>query len=308
MSEHIKVVIDDRTAGMRVDKCLSQLVDQRWSRSCIQTAIENGGLCVNGIAISDIRYKTKIGDECALFIEDHKPIKLIPCAGSLDILFEDDDIIVLNKPEGQVVHLGNGIEPGSTLVEALLAYCPLSSAAGALRPGVVHRLDQATSGVILFAKTDLAYWALTRMFSERAIHKTYHALVWGIPHHLSGCINAPIGRSQRDRTAMCVRHDGREACTQWHILKKFPEKNKTLLACLPISGRTHQIRVHLKHMGHPIVGDPKYGKIPDVRLFLHAYKIEFEHPVSHQYCSFIAPWPESFTQTIDYSPEHDSSH
>lgn len=298
VSESIEFVVEPQHSGMRIDKFLTEAFKNRWSRSFIQKSIKQGGLKINEVVVASLDYKVKVGDICVLNLQEPEPCKLQPSQGLLDIIYEDEDIIVLNKPEGQVVHLGNGVESGTTLVEALLGYCPLSLAAGTERPGVVHRLDQATSGIILFAKTDIAYWTLTKMFSERQIHKTYHALVWKIPTRLAGTIQAPIGRSDRDRTSMCIRTDGREACTHWELLKAFPHANKALLACHPVTGRTHQIRVHLKSIGHPIVGDPKYGRIPDVRLFLHAYQIEFEHPISHKSCLFKAPWPESFSQGI----------
>lgn len=298
MSENIELIVEPQQAGMRIDKFLTDVLKNRWSRSFIQKSIKQGGLKINREVITSLDYKVKTNDGCSLVLQKPEPCTLQPRKGALNIIYEDEDIIVLNKPEGQVVHLGNGVESGTTLVETLLAYCPLSWVAGAERPGVVHRLDQATSGVILFAKTDVAYWSLTKMFAERQIHKTYHALVWKVPTVLSGTIEAPIGRSDRDRTAMCIRTDGREACTHWELLKAFPQANKALLACHPVTGRTHQIRVHLKSIGHPIVGDPKYGRIPDKRLFLHAYQIEFEHPISHENCLFKAPWPESFSEGI----------
>lgn len=298
MSENIELIVEPQQSGVRIDKYLAETLKNRWSRSFIQKSIKQGGLKINGEVVVSLNYKIKAGDTCILSLQEPEPCTLQPSKGTLDIIYEDEDLIVLNKPEGQVVHLGNGVESGTTLVEALLGYCPLSLAAGAERPGVVHRLDQATSGIILFAKTDMAYWSLTKMFAERKIHKTYHALVWKIPERLSGTIEAPIGRSDRDRTAMCIRTDGREACTHWELLKAFPNANKALLVCHPVTGRTHQIRVHLKSIGHPIVGDPKYGRVPDKRLFLHAYQIEFEHPISHEYCIFKAPWPESFSQGV----------
>lgn len=296
--ESIQMMVEPQQSGMRIDKFLTEALKNRWSRSFIQKSIKQGGLKINGNPVSSLNYKVDVNDVCSLVLQEPEACTLKPTQGALDIIYEDEDIIVLNKPEGHVVHLGNGVEAGTTLVESLLGYCPLSLAAGAERPGVVHRLDQATSGVILFAKTDVAYWNLTKMFSERLIHKTYHALVWKIPTRLSGTIEAPIGRSDRDRTAMCIRTDGREACTHWELMKAFPQANKALLACHPVTGRTHQIRVHLKSIGHPIVGDPKYGRIPDKRLFLHAYQIEFEHPITHKTCCFKASWSESFSQAI----------
>ena len=298
MKQTLRLIVNAEQVGLRIDKLFSEAYKEQWSRVCLQKSIRQGHLSVNNHIVDSLNYRVKLNDVCVLNVQPPEAIVLTPQKSDLNILFEDEDLIVINKPEGQVVHLGNGVHPGSTLVEALLAYCPLSAAAGAERPGVVHRLDQATSGLILFAKTDAAYWALTRMFAERKIHKTYHAFVWGIPKFQSGIIDAPIGRSQRDRTTMCITNSGREARTTWELLEAFPKANKALLACHPVTGRTHQIRVHLKSIGHTIVGDPKYGKIHDKRLFLHAYKIEFEHPITHQACFFVAPYPASFEEEL----------
>ena len=294
----IECTIDAERSGQRIDKVLADYLKGQASRSHIQKAITEGRFRINGVVVVNVRQQANVGDVCSLELIPPKAHSLQASQASIHILFEDEDLLVLDKPEGQVVHLGNGIEPGTTLVEAVLSHCSLSAAAGPERPGVVHRLDQATSGVILFAKTDRAYWALTRMFAEREIHKTYYALVWGIPRLLSGTIEAPIGRSTRDRTAMCVTTQGRPSCTHWQVLKTFPQANQALLSCNPLTGRTHQIRVHLKSIGHPIVGDPKYGKIPDQRLFLHAYQIEFKHPIFQENCCFQAPLPLSFTQKL----------
>ena len=282
---------------MRVDKFLATIFKEQCSRVRIQKSILDGGLTLNGVIVTQPRTCVHTGDCCRLEIAPTEEVRLKPSQSALDILYEDNDLLIVNKPAGQVVHYGNGVEQGTTLVEALLSHCPLSTAAGALRPGVVHRLDQATSGVMLFAKTDVAYRELTRMFAERRIHKTYYAFVHGIPKLHSGIIDAPIGRSMHDRTAMCVTTRGRSAVTHWERLEAFPNANQALLVCRPITGRTHQIRVHLKHIGHPIVGDEKYGKKenpPSERLLLHAYQIEFEHPTTRKECLFTAPLPKGF--------------
>lgn len=283
--------------GMRVDKFLATTLKEQFSRVRIQKSVLDGGLMINGVIVAQSRACVRTGDCCRLRIAPTEEVRLKPSQSALDILYEDVDLLVVNKPAGQAVHYGNGIVPGKTLVEAVLAHCPLSTAAGALRPGVVHRLDQATSGVMLFAKSDVAYRELTRMFAERRIHKTYYAFVHGIPKLHSGIIDAPIGRSTHDRTSMCVTTRGRPAVTHWERLEAFPNANQTLLMCRPITGRTHQIRVHLKHIGYPIVGDEKYGKKenpPSERLFLHAYRIEFSHPITQRKCLFTAPLPKEF--------------
>lgn len=291
-------VIPSEWAGQRIDKYLAEHLDNHPSRTRIQQAIVSGLLRINDQIVVDANYRIKIDDRCSFCLPDLPPTTLIPTKGNLDILFEDEHLIVLNKPEGQVVHLGNQVKPGTTLVERVLHHTQLSTAAGIQRPGVVHRLDQATSGVIIFAKTDQVYGLLTKAFAERRIHKTYHALVKGVFACQSGIIQASIGRHQRDRTAMCVSPTGRSACTQWECLESFPKAHQTLLACYPITGRTHQIRVHLKHIGHPIVGDEKYGK-PDVRLFLHAYQIALVHPITQKELTISASWPTSFNERIE---------
>ena len=291
-------VVQSEWAGQRIDKYLAEHLDNHPSRTRIQQAIASGSLQINEQTVVDPNYRIKNDDRCAFYLPDLPPTTLIPTQGDLDILFEDEHLIVLNKLAGQVVHLGNQVKPGSTLVERVLSHTQLSTAAGIQRPGVVHRLDQATSGVIIFAKTDQAYGLLTKAFAERRIHKTYHALVEGIFACQSGIVQASIGRNQRDRTAMCVSPIGRSACTQWERLEAFPKAHQTLLACYPITGRTHQIRVHLKHIGHPIVGDAKYGK-SDVRLFLHAYQIAFVHPIAQKELIITAPWPTLFNERIE---------
>lgn len=299
MDRVVDLTVSSEYDGWRVDKFLATTLKAQFSRARIQKSILEGGLTINGVTVSQPRMCVCMGDYCRLEIMPAEAVQLKPSKGTLDILYEDDALLVIHKPSGQVVHWGNGVEAGSTLVEAVLAHCPLSTAAGALRPGVVHRLDQATSGVMLFAKTDVAYWALTRMFAERRIHKTYYAFVHGIPKLHSGTIDAPIGRSTHDRTAMCVTTRGHPAVTHWECIETFPNANQALLVCRPITGRTHQIRVHLKHIGYPIIGDEKYGKKenpPSERLFLHAYRIEFNHPITHRECLFTAPLPKVFLE------------
>ena len=297
MDPIVDVTVPSEYNGVRVDKFLATVLKEQCSRARIQKSILDGGLAINGIIVFQTCTCVHAGDRCRLEMMPTEEVRLKPNNSALDILYEDNDLLVVNKPAGQVVHYGNSVEQGTTLVEAVLAHCPLSTAAGALRPGVVHRLDQATSGVMLFAKTDVAYRELTRMFAERRIHKTYYAFVHGIPKLHSGMIDAPIGRSTHDRTAMCVTTRGRPAVTHWECLEAFPNANQALLICRPITGRTHQIRVHLKHIGYPIVGDEKYGKRenpPNERLLLHAYQIEFEHPITKEKCSFIASLPNGF--------------
>ena len=284
--------------GTRLDKFLTLHFSGQLSRNCIQDALRNGRVICNGVHELKPNYRVKSGDQIHVRLEE-KPVRgLVPCKRDITFVYEDEFLLVVDKPEGLVVHPGHGVEPGTTLVEALLSHCPLSRAAGVDRPGVVHRIDKATSGLLLLAKTYEAYGKLTRLFANREIHKVYHALVCGIPSLCSGSIELPIGRCAKDRTAMCVCSKGRYALTQWTLKESFRSAHKALLECEPKTGRTHQIRVHLQWMGHAIVGDEKYGHTVADRLFLHAYQLNFEHPITHVPLAFQSDWPASFRKEI----------
>jgi 23S rRNA pseudouridine1911/1915/1917 synthase len=228
------------------------------------------------------------------------PEEVLPAAAMaedipLDILYEDPAILVLNKPAGLVVHPGAGNREG-TLVNALLFHCAgLSVIGGEERPGIVHRLDKETSGCLLVAKSDAAHRALSAQFADRLVQKTYLALVEGVPRMPHGKIEASISRHAVHRQKMTVSERGRESVTQYRVLGS--SLGKTLMECQPRTGRTHQIRVHLKHLGHPIVGDPLYGRRSGhLRHFLHAWKISFTHPESGKPIGFCAPLPPDFPQ------------
>jgi 23S rRNA pseudouridine1911/1915/1917 synthase len=260
--------------------------------------IDQGEILCNGKTGIQQKYRVRRGDHFAITLREKIACGLTASCTSVKIIYEDEFLLIVDKPEGMVVHPGHGVEPGSTLVEALLSHCPLSMAAGTNRPGVVHRIDQATSGLVLLAKTDATYWQLTRLFAERQVHKVYYALVWGVPHLRSGTIESPVGRSSRDRTAMCICSKGRYALTHWSLKEIFKNSHKALLLCEPKTGRTHQIRVHLKSVGYLIVGDLKYGKIPDKRLYLHAYQLDFRHPTTRIGMTFQSDLPTSFKDEI----------
>ena len=219
----------------------------------------------------------------------------------VEILFEDDDVVVVNKPAGMTVHPGSGTG-NDTLVHAMMFHCrgKLSMAGGAMRPGIVHRLDKETSGVMIMAKNDNAYYRLVEMFSERELDKEYAAIVSGVPNVGSGTIRKPIGRHPVFKTKMCISEAGRDARTDWTLVEKFANK-AALLSCKIFTGRTHQIRVHMKSIGHPVCGDPIYGsgkgaKVP--RLMLHAYTLSFTHPRTGERMTFTAPLPEEFVQGL----------
>lgn len=232
-----------------------------------------------------------------------EPSHLIPQDIPLEILFEDEYLIVVNKPSGLTVHPGSG-QPDGTLANALVHHFQgLPELIGSDRPGIVHRLDKDTSGVIVVTKTEQAQRRMSAAFAEREIHKTYLACVHGVVAAERGEIDAAIGRSPRNRKLMLVREDGRRSLTRWSVQRRFPRH--TLVECKPVTGRTHQLRVHLKHLGHPIVADPFYGwsgapgDAETERLLLHAWRIAFAHPHTGEAVSFEAPLPETYTAALE---------
>ena len=237
-----------------------------------------------------------------MYEEEAKQIELKPENIPLDILYEDNDIIVINKAKGLVVHPGNG-NPDGTLVNAVLAKCKdsLSGIGGEIRPGIVHRLDKDTSGVIIVAKNDKAHIEISRQIQQREVKKIYWALVRGAIKENEATINMPIGRSTKDRKKMAVRKDGKEAITHFKVLKRW--RNYTLVEVHIETGRTHQIRVHLSQIGYPVVGDAVYsnGKNPFnvYGQMLHAKSIEFNHPITRERLFIEAPLPEYFIEVLN---------
>lgn len=264
-----------------------------FSRVRIQAFIRGGFVLVNGSPTRPSQ--TLRGDDK---VEVSVPDEVEPAVAlaqniPLDVLHEDASILVLNKPAGLVVHPGAGNADG-TLVNALLFHCAgLSIIGGVERPGIVHRLDKETSGCLLIAKSDSAHRSLSGQFADRLVQKTYLALVEGVPRMPHGKIDAAISRHAVHRQKMAVSDRGRSAMTGYRVLAS--SNGKALLECQPRTGRTHQIRVHLKHLGHPIVGDPLYGRRgANTRHFLHAWKICFAHPDTGKALEFCAPLPEEF--------------
>lgn len=303
MSEHYDGIISEDDAGERVDKFLSDRLPHL-SRSFLkQSFLQQQVYCNQSVAAP--KYRLRQGDHLSANIILPTPTQLKPCATHLDILYEDEDIIVINKPSACVVHIGNGThEP--TLVEQVLAYCPLSSLAGPLRPGVVHRLDKDTSGAIILAKTDQAYLQLIKMFAEHAIQKTYYAIVCGHFDVGYGEIRLPIKRDRWSRTKMTTGHEGKEAITQWQVVTSFGDRF-SLLKIHILTGRTHQIRVHLSTIGHVLWGDIKYGYQPSFfpekmpqRMLLHAQALSFAHPITHVPLQITAPFPEDFSEALHF--------
>lgn len=277
----------------RVDLFLKEKLPHL-SRSKIQHLIKEGYVTLSGHSLSS-HYLVREGDLFNVHEPEEKTFaKAFPENIPLDILYEDDDLLVINKPAGMVVHVGANHEQG-TLVNALLHYCSQLSAQESFRPGLVHRLDKETSGCLLIAKNDTIHHALSLLFSERKIQKTYLAITTGQPSKKQGTISLPIGRHPVQRLKMTVRRppSGRDALTDYEVLSSTG--SHALIACTPHTGRMHQIRVHLQQLGHPLVGDPLYGKRDQwQRHLLHAWKLEFFHPTTHKKMEIKAPIPKEF--------------
>jgi 23S rRNA pseudouridine1911/1915/1917 synthase len=297
-------VVSDEAAGLRLDQFLRRELPEH-SRAFLQKLIEQGDVRVNGKP-SKPSHTVRAGDEIGIEIPPPRPLAARPEEIPLDVLFEDSDLIVVNKPAGLVVHPAAGNQE-HTLVNALLHHCRggLAGIGGVERPGIVHRLDKGTSGCIVVAKTDFAHQALVAQFKSRGVKKIYRAVCWGKLERPSGRIETVIGRSERDRKKMSARvARGRQAVTDYRVLKQFPDF--ALVELHIHTGRTHQIRVHMAHIGHPVVGDATYGRkagmgnpesqISVARVMLHAYKLGFTHPRTQQFVEFTAPVPEDMVK------------
>ena len=288
-------------AGQRLDRWLAGQAGAP-SRSALQGLVEAGFVRRNG-APANKKDKLAAGDRITLTLPDPQPIEAQPQNIPLDIVYEDDHLLVVNKPKGMVVHPASG-NPDGTLVNALLYHCrgQLSGVGGAIRPGIVHRIDKDTSGLLVVAKDDLTHQGLSEQMAVHAIHRVYHAVVYGNIRQDTGTIEAPIGRDPRDRKRMAVTPgQGKRACTHWQVLERFGRF--TLLACRLETGRTHQIRVHMAHIGHPLAGDPVYGPRSVIRELqgqcLHAKELGFRHPVTGQEMRFDSPLPAYFTTFLE---------
>ena len=278
--------------GERLDVLLS--ADGELSRSRAAALIKEGCVTVDGRTETKPSYKIEPGQTIRLDLPEPKPAKAEAQDIPLEILYQDEHLAVVVKPCGMVVHPAAGNDDG-TLVNALLFHLDsLSGIGGEMRPGIVHRLDKDTSGLMLVAKDDATHAALSQQLSDRQMEKHYRAIVYGRMKEPEGMIEKPIGRSKTDRKKMAVDENGRWAKTEWKVLKEYPDR--TLLDVHIITGRTHQIRVHMSSVGHPVLGDPLYGhkRMPDApRLMLHAYSLEFTHPTTGERMRFTAPCPFS---------------
>jgi 23S rRNA pseudouridine1911/1915/1917 synthase len=326
----LKVLIADTEAtGKRLDAWLTAQLAPDLSRNRIQALIADGQVQVDGRTTLETKHKLREGNEVAIVIPE--PAEAEPKGEEipLDILFEDNDLIVIDKPAGLVVHPGNGNWTG-TLVNALIHHCgdTLSGIGGVKRPGIVHRLDKDTSGVIVVAKNDNAHRHLSAQFADHGrtgdLERAYLALVWGAPDRATGTIDAPLGRSHKDRTKQAIVHeerdDARHAVTHFEVLERYGARDDatafaSLVECRLETGRTHQIRVHMAHIGHPLVGDHDYGsafktkanKLGEplqtlvkgfARQALHARLLVFEHPTTGEIMEFEAPPPKDMAELL----------
>lgn len=292
------------TKGDRLDRFLSQELPDL-SRSRIQQLIEQGNVQLNDKVCTSKKINVKLGDRITLEIPEVQPLELLAEDIPLDILYEDDQLLILNKPAGLVVHPAPG-HPDGTLVNALLAHCPnLPGIGGVQRPGIVHRLDKDTTGAIAIAKTDIAHRHLQAQLKAKTARREYLGIVYGAPKTESGTIDLPIGRHPQDRKKMAiipVEEGGRVAITHWQVLERLG--NFTLIHFQLETGRTHQIRVHSTKMGHPIVGDRVYssGHSVGVNLpgqALHAWRLKLQHPLSGEFIEVTATPPAHFTKLLE---------
>jgi 23S rRNA pseudouridine1911/1915/1917 synthase len=298
----INFLVEEKTE--RLDRYLSSVI-RDLSRSRVQQLIEQGHVQVNGQVCTSKKINLKLGDRICLEIPPVLPLELVAQDIPLDILYEDEQLLILNKPAGLVVHPAPGHADG-TLVNALLAHCPnLPGIGGVQRPGIVHRLDKDTTGAIAIAKTDIAYQHLQAQLQAKTARREYLGVVYGAPKTESGTVDLPIGRHPQDRKKMAIvpiEEGGRSAITHWLVKERLG--NYTLIHFQLETGRTHQIRVHSAKIGHPILGDPVYGSGRSVGVnlpgqALHAWRLKLQHPISGNWVEITAPLPQTLTKLLE---------
>lgn len=298
METHEFKITDETQVGQRIDKFLSESNDA-WSRSQLQDWIKENLVKVNDKVIKS-NYKVKLNDHIIVTEKEVVEADIQPEDLDLDIYYEDDDVAIVYKPKGMVVHPSPGHYTG-TLVNGLMYQIKnLSGINGEIRPGIVHRIDKDTSGLLMVAKNDIAHRGLVEQLMAKSVKRKYTALVHGNIPHDYGTVDAPIGRNKNDRQAMAVVDDGKEAVTHFNVIEHF--KDYTLIECELETGRTHQIRVHMKYIGYPLVGDPKYGPKRTLDIggqALHAGVIGFEHPVTHEYIERSTDLPNDFEDLLE---------
>lgn len=299
-NEPVTLQIDFESGGIRLDKLLSEALSG-YSRSFIQSLFENGLVVCNGKSVAK-SFKPKSGDTVEFTVPEPREISLEPENIPLDIFYEDNDLLVVNKPRGMVVHPAPGNYEG-TLVNALLYHCKgqLSGINGVVRPGIVHRIDKDTSGLLLVAKNDTAHISLSAQISSHSLDREYRAVIHGRLKEPQGIVDAPIGRSTNDRKKMCVTsYNSKNAVTHYQVIEEY--KDFSYIALKLETGRTHQIRVHMAYLGHPVAGDPVYGPKNGVALLngqcLHACVLGFTHPSTGERIRLEAPLPDYFTDFL----------
>ena len=294
--------LNQNNVNQRLDIWLANQIPDL-SRSRVQTLISQGNVKVNDETCTSKKVSVKTGDRIHLTLPEIQPTSLQPESIPLNILYEDDSLIIINKPAGLVVHPAAG-HPDGTLVNALLAHCPLSAIGGVQRPGIVHRLDKDTTGAIAIAKTDIAHQHLQAQLKTKTARREYLGIVYGIPNAEIGTIDLPIGRHPTDRRKMGivpVEKGGRDAITHWQIKERIG--NYSLIHYQLETGRTHQIRVHTAEIKHPIIGDPMYSSNRSIGVnltgqALHAWRLQLEHPISGELIEAIAPLPDQFNTLL----------
>jgi 23S rRNA pseudouridine1911/1915/1917 synthase len=296
-----RLVLDESASGLRLDKALSERFPEH-SRTVVAGWIEAGRVTVDGKPLPG---KTRLrgGETVDVDVPPPQPSALVPEDRALSVLHEDDALLVLDKPAGLTVHPGSGRKDGTLANALVFRLQSLPTVLGHDRPGIVHRLDKDTSGVLLVAKTEAAHRTLSRAFAAREVHKEYVAVLHGTVEGERGRSDLPLGRSSAGRTRMAVRDDGRAAVTDWVVERRLP--GHTVVRCFPVTGRTHQLRVHWRAKEHPIVGDPLYGwkSAPGdalaPRLLLHAHRIALTHPTTGAAVSFEAPVPADLRAAVE---------
>ena len=313
---------DESHAGWRLDRFLAAILTDL-SRSRLQQLLEQGAVTLNARTIKDANHRVKPGEDWQVTVPPAAPARPRGQDIPLSVVFEDKELIVIEKPPGLVVHPAAG-NPDGTLVNALIAHCgaDLVGIGGEARPGIVHRLDKDTSGLLVAAKTERAMASLSKQFAKHVIERAYHAVVWGAPRAGDGVIEGQIGRSPFDRKRMSVlRTGGKLARTRYRVMEVFGPGAKpvaSLVECRLETGRTHQIRVHLTHLGHALIGDPQYGRARQAprartdaeekaftaatnfsRQALHAFVLGFQHPTTHKTMRFESPWPADFAALVE---------
>jgi len=294
----VTFTVTEEVQGERIDKALASM-QQNWSRTQIQGFVQDGLVVVNDQIIKQ-KYKVKEGDIISITPPEPEPLEIIAEDLNLEIIYEDSDVLVVNKPKGMVVHPAPGHTTG-TLVNGLMYHCKdLSGINGIMRPGIVHRIDKDTSGLLMVAKNDKAHESLVQQLVDKTVTRRYTALVHGHIPHDKGTIDAPIGRDQKDRQKMGVVDKGKHAVTHFQVIDRFGV-DYTLVECRLETGRTHQIRVHMNYIGYPLVGDPKYGPKKTIDFggqVLHAGILGFVHPTTNGYLEFEAKLPDDYQQLL----------